>query len=142
MPTLSGDDPRFDLDPNGIVDFGDFFVFADFFGLRAQAKLLALARQLIGLPDGPVLHQNVPNPFNSQTMIPYFLLEPGPARVEVFALNGQRVAVLDAGAQAAGSHRLLWDGLDADGRDVASGTYLYRLVTAAGGATRKLTMLQ
>ena len=91
---FGGSDPRFDLDGSGSVDFGDFFLFADHFRDPARGKLLALAREMIGLPDGPQLRQNAPNPFNSQTVISWFLLRPGAARVEVFALTGQRVAVL------------------------------------------------
>ncbi len=47
-----------------------------------------MAQELIGLPAGPQLHQNTPSPFNSQTVLSYFLPELGPARVEVFALTG------------------------------------------------------
>ena len=88
------------------------------------------------------LAQNAPNPFNSQTILSYFLLEPGPTRLEVFALTGQRVAVLHQGPQQAGYHRLRWDGRDAAGRPLASGIYLYRLVTDEGILTRKLTLLR
>ena len=101
----------------------------------ASAKPVALA-------DRPQLQQNAPNPFNSQTIIPYFLHEPGAARLEVFALTGQRVAVLNEGPQPAGHHRLHWDGRDRAGRPLASGTYLYRLVTGEGVLTRKLTLLR
>ncbi|MCY3759810.1 MAG: T9SS type A sorting domain-containing protein [Gemmatimonadetes bacterium] len=89
-----------------------------------------------------LLQQNAPNPFNSHTVIPYVLLSPGPARLEIFALTGQRVAVLRRGDQKAGSHRLHWDGRDSEGRPLASGIYLYRLVTPEGVRTRKLTLLR
>ena len=89
-----------------------------------------------------LLQQNAPNPFNSRTVIPYVLLAPGPARLEIFALTGQRVAVLRRGDQEAGSHRLHWDGRDSEGRSLASGIYLYRLVTPEGVRTRKLTLLR
>ena len=135
-------DARFDLDGSGTVDFGDFFMFADAFGQPSRAKLVALARKRIGLPDDPQLQQNTPNPFNSQTVIPYLLLKPGPTRVEVFALTGQRVAVLDQGQKQAGRHRLLWDGRDREGRPMASGIYLYRLVTPEDVLSRKLTLLR
>ncbi len=127
---FGGSDPRFDLDASGTVDFADFFLFAEHFGQPARAKLMALAQERIGLPDTPQLHQNWPNPFNSETVITWFLLQPGPARLEVFALTGQRVAVLTSGHHEAGRHRLHWDGRDDQGRPLASGTYLYRLVTA------------
>ena len=105
----------------------------------ASAKSVAIAE---ALPDGPQLQQNAPNPFNSQTVIPYFLLEPGAARLEVFALTGQRVAVLNQGPQQAGHYRLHWDGRDREGRPLASGVYLYRLVTAESVLTRKLILLR
>ena len=101
----------------------------------ASAKPVALA-------DRPQLQQNAPNPFNSQTIIPYFLHKPGTARLEVFALTGQRVAVLNQGPQPAGHYRLHWDGRDRTGRPLASGVYLYRLVTGEGVLTRKLTLLR
>ena len=96
----------------------------------------------VTLPDSPQLAQNAPNPFNSQTVLSYFLPVSGPARVEVFALTGQRVAVLHQGPQQAGYHRLHWDGRDDAGRPVASGMYLYRLVTGETVLTRKLTLLR
>ena len=98
--------------------------------------------KLVGLPDGPQLAQNAPNPFNSQTVLSYFLLEPGLVRLEVFTLTGQRVAVLHQDPQQAGYHRLHWDGRDDVGRPLASGTYLYRLVTDEIVLTRKLTLLR
>ena len=139
---FGGSDPRFDLDGSGSVDFADFFLLADHFGNPARGKLMALAREMIGLPAGPQLQQNAPNPFNSQTVISWFLLRPGPARVEVFALTGQRVSVLHQGPRKAGSHRVHWDGRDDNGRSLASGVYLYRLVTGERVQARKLTLLR
>ncbi len=139
---FGGSDPRFDLDGSGSVDFADFFLFAENFGQPARAKLVAMARELIGLPDGPQLQQNAPNPFNSGTVISWFQLQPGVARLEVFALTGQRVAVLHEGPRKAGLHRLRWDGRDDRGRPLASGVYVYRLVTTGVVQTRKLTLLR
>ena len=139
---FGGSDPRFDLDASGSVDFADFFLFAESFGQPARAKLLAMARERIGLPDGPQLQQNAPNPFNSGTVIAWFLLQPGPARLEVYALTGQRVAVLQEGPRKAGLHRLRWDGRDDQGRPLASGVYVYRLATPGAVQTRKLTLVR
>ncbi len=135
-------EPHFDLDGDGQVGFGDFFLLADHFGQPARAKLMALARERIGLPDGPQLQQNTPNPFNSQTVLSYFLLRPGLARLEVFSLTGQRVALLHEGVEKAGLHRLHWEGRSDLGHPLASGVYVYRLVTGDGVQTRKLTLLR
>ena len=88
------------------------------------------------------LYQNAPNPFNCLTIFSYFLKTPGPTRLEVFALTGQRVAVLSTGPRQAGRYRLAWDGSDSEGRPLASGVYLYRLVTTEGILTRKLILLR
>ena len=109
--------------------------FASFFDLFRSGKRVAL-------PDRPQLAQNAPNPFNSQTVLSYFLSKPGPVRLEVFALSGQRVAVLHQGPQEAGYHRLHWAGRDDAGHPVASGVYLYRLVTDEAALTRKLILLR
>ena len=100
------------------------------------------ASKLIGLPDEPQLQQNAPNPFNSQTVLSYFLPESGPVRLEVFTVTGQRVAILRQGPQQAGYHRLRWNAQDGEGRPLASGIYFYRLETAEGILTRKLTLLR
>ena len=98
--------------------------------------------KLVALPDSPQLAQNAPNPFNSQTVLSYFLPAAGPVRLDVFTLTGQRVAVLHQGPQQAGYHRLRWNGRDDAGHPVASGIYLYRLVTTESVLTRKLTLLR
>ena len=109
---------------------------------RARTWLLSGSGKLVALPDSPQLAQNAPNPFNSQTVLSYFLPAAGPVRLDVFTLTGQRVAVLHQGPQQAGYHRLHWDGRDNTGRSLASGTYLYRLMTDETVLTRKLTLLR
>ena len=123
------------LEPVTFTATGQKSPFASLFDLFGGGKLVAL-------PDSPQLAQNAPNPFNSQTVLAYFLPAPSSAHLEVFTLTGQRVAVLHQGLQQAGYHRLHWDGRDAAGRPVASGMYLYRLVTVEGVLTRKLILLR
>ena len=65
-----------------------------------------------------------------------------PTRLEVFSVTGQRVAILRQGYQQAGYHRLHWNARDSAGHPLASGMYLYRLVTGEGILTRKLTLLR
>lgn len=101
-----------------------------------------IAAESAELPAAPHLHQNYPNPFNSQTRIDYSLVSPGTARLEVFAVTGQRLAVLQHGPLEAGLHRARWDGRDHAGRPLASGVYLYRLVTRETVSTRKLTLVR
>ena len=123
------------LEPRIFTATGQESPFASLFDLFGGGKRVAL-------PDSPQLAQNAPNPFNSQTVLAYFLPAPSSAHLEVFTLTGQRVAVLHQGLQQAGYHRLHWNGRDDAGRPVASGMYLYRLVTVEGVLTRKLILLR
>ena len=138
---FGGSDSRFDLDGSGAVDFADFFLLADHFGQPARGKLLALAREMIGLPDGPQL-RNAPNPFNSQTVFSWFILSPGPVRLEIYNTLGQRVRTLVDEVQAAGMHRVFWDARDQRGAPVAAGVYLSRLQYPGGVRTQRLLFLK
>ena len=107
-----------------------------------NAGMAVAANKLIGLPDELQLQQNAPNPFNSQTVLSYFLPKSGPVRLELFSVTGQRVATLHQGPQQAGYHRFRWEAQDDAGRPLASGIYFYRIETTNGILTRKLTLLR
>ncbi|HOX86452.1 MAG TPA: SdrD B-like domain-containing protein [bacterium] len=78
-------------------------------------------------PDNYLLEQNYPNPFNLETRIKFILKEAGFAELSIFNTNGQRVRSLIASNLEAGSHTIAWDGRDAEGNVVPTGTYLYSL---------------
>lgn len=79
-----------------------------------------------------LLFQNYPNPFNATTNISYWLAEPINLRLIVYNILGQAVRILEEGTRTAGSHSVVWDGLDQLGHKVSSGVYLYRLETWQG----------
>ena len=83
------------------------------------------------------LAPNYPNPFNSETTLSYTLPTASSIRLEVFALSGQRVAVLYEGWKAAGRYTI-----SMDASEWASGVYLFRLTTPQGRFTQKFTLLQ
>ena len=56
--------------------------------------------------------------------------------LDIFNIHGQRVAAVDQGLRAAGTHTVSWTGLDAEGRPLASGVYFYLL--RLPGETRKV----
>jgi flagellar hook assembly protein FlgD len=63
------------------------------------------------------------------------------AVLRVFDLGGREIARPFAGYVPAGHHETTWDGRDASGREVAAGTYFYRLDARGGSLTRKLVVL-
>jgi hypothetical protein len=91
---------------------------------------------------GRFLQPGQPNPFSQRTRIPFALLDAGRVRLEIFAVNGRRVATLVARDLPAGSHVAEWDGRDAAGRDVGSGTYLVRLRVNQSVEAERLVMLR
>jgi hypothetical protein len=87
-----------------------------------------------GVDDGPFgkvasLMQNYPNPFNPSTSIAFSLAERGNVAVAVYDVAGRLVTVLVDDEIDAGPHSVEWDGRDAGGNDVASGTYFARMST-------------
>ena len=67
--------------------------------------------------------------------------ESGPVELAVYNLAGQKVATLVDGPRQAGTYAINWDGRDDQGRELASGMYLYRLQAGSQQvATRKLLL--
>ncbi|MFQ5604489.1 MAG: YCF48-related protein [bacterium] len=88
------------------------------------------------------LSQNYPNPFNPQTTIKYQLPKAAEVKLTIYNLLGQRVAMLVDKKMPAGFYSIQWDGKDQNGRNVASGIYVYRLQTADFVKAKKLTLLR
>ncbi|MCI0330161.1 MAG: T9SS type A sorting domain-containing protein [candidate division Zixibacteria bacterium] len=94
------------------------------------------------VPKNFVLGQNFPNPFNPSTQIDYALPEAVPVELKVYNLLGQEVKTLVNHEQAAGDHRVVWDGTDASGNGVSSGIYFYKLTTPASVATKRMMFVK
>ncbi len=88
------------------------------------------------------LCQNVPNPFNPTTTIPYAVREPGMARLRVFDARGALIETLVDGFKAAGNYTAVWEGKNMDGSPAASGVYFVRLESGGQAATRKMVLLK
>jgi hypothetical protein len=81
-----------------------------------------------------------PNPFHPVTTIFYEVEAKGEVALAVFDAGGRLVRTLFRGERDPGGYEAGWDGLDADGRKVASGVYFARLETVKGAASRKLVL--
>ena len=78
-----------------------------------------------------------PNPFNPTTTLRFEPAEPGPASLRVYDARGREVAKLFEGVHAGGAMEIVWRP-----EDLASGVYLARLTTIAGGESRSLVLLK
>jgi hypothetical protein len=89
------------------------------------------------LPGDFVLYQNYPNPFNSTTTIEFDLEHRSSVDLAVFNLSGQRVAQLQKGFLPPGRTRFLFDATG-----LASGIYIYRLVSGDTPESRRILFLK
>jgi hypothetical protein len=93
-------------------------------------------------PQNFRLAQNVPNPFNSATAIPYEVRHASRVKLAIYNSVGQRVRCLVDAERPAGSYREEWDGRDDDGRTAASGVYFYQLTESGQTAAKKMVLLK
>jgi flagellar hook assembly protein FlgD len=59
-----------------------------------------------------------------------------------YNIRGQLVRTLVNDVQNAGSHSIIWNGDDQQGRSVSSGIYFYRFETNTINQTRKMLLLK
>ena len=78
-----------------------------------------------------------PNPFNSQAVISYALPRAEKVTLEVFDLNGRKVADLFTGYKPAGNHQAIFNGAD-----LSTGVFVYRLKAGSFEATAKVVLVR
>ncbi|MGH7741549.1 MAG: choice-of-anchor V domain-containing protein [Candidatus Eiseniibacteriota bacterium] len=87
---------------------------------------------------GEWLAPATPNPMLSQARVTFALANAGPIRLEAFDISGRKVATLAKGSYPAGTHSLVWTGIDAGGQRIADGLYFLRLRTASRELTSRV----
>jgi len=98
----------------------------------------------ITLPRSFSLSQNYPNPFNPSTSIKYSVPAGHsiPIRLMVYDVRGRLIRTLVNEEKHPGLYSVYWDGRDERGREVGSGTYLYRIATGNFTSTKKMVVLR
>jgi hypothetical protein len=89
------------------------------------------------LPGQFALGQNFPNPFNPTTDIRFALPSAANARLTVFNVIGQEIAVLTNGMRPAGVHTVTFDA-----SQLPAGIYFYRLEAGSFSDIRKMLLLK
>jgi len=125
-------------DPN--VEVGMFYGYrlidVDAAGNR-QVHNLIQVEVLSTMPEGMVLLQNFPNPFNPTTTIEFSIPEQDNVTLSIYNLKGQTVDVLVNEQMSAGPHHVSWDG-----SDQPAGVYFYELRTGSHHEIRKLMLVK
>jgi len=87
--------------------------------------------------------QNHPNPFNPQTTIAFELPKRESVTLQVFDMSGRLVRnLITAEPHTPGRHEVVWNGRDDSGRQVASGTYFYRLEAGSYSETKRMVLIK
>jgi hypothetical protein len=94
------------------------------------------------IPDKFSLLQNYPNPFNPTTIVQFKIPQPAKVSLKVYNILGQLVRVLVDEEKPTGIYQSVWDGKDAEGKEVASGIYFYRLQTGEYDEVRKMVLVK
>lgn len=133
------------LAPNAVHDYG----FADLHASRSLVKhwetfqqAAAVDKNTTIIPLVDELFQNFPNPFNPETVIPYYLVETTNVELTVYNMLGQKIKTLVRERQHAGSQLIQWHGRDESGARVSSGIYIFRLRTGSINRVRKMVLLR
>jgi hypothetical protein len=97
----------------------------------------------IGDERGPVafaLYQNYPNPFNPHTTISYSVDREEDVVLAIYDITGKHVRTLVNRPMTPGVYEEEWDGKGANGLNVTSGIYFYRLKAGQRVLTRKMVL--
>jgi len=104
------------------------------YGRLNAVQELASLNQALEAPTDFALEANYPNPFNPETTIRFALPVASHVVIEVYDLLGREVARLVDREMGAGHHTVVFEG-----RGLASGIYVYRMVS--GSFEQHRTML-
>ena len=104
---------------------------------KFQAFAGPLGDMQASLPYAFRLEQNFPNPFNAATRIRFELNRAQKVNLDVFNLQGARVAQLIHASLQAGAHSVSWMP-----RNLAGGIYFLRLESEEGTLVRKMIFLK
>jgi len=88
---------------------------------------------------------NFPNPFNPYTTINFVVARHAlPVQLHIYNVRGQRIRTLLDGSTefGAGSHDIVWNGRDDNGRNMSSGVYLYRIQAGDDVAVRRMLLMK
>jgi hypothetical protein len=88
------------------------------------------------------LNDAYPNPFNPTTNISFEVPHTSDVVVSVYNMLGQKVVELANSTYNQGIYNVTWNGLDANGKAVGSGLYVYHMEAGDFSATNKMLYLK
>ena len=83
-----------------------------------------------------------PNPTAAGAMFRFSIAAPGPVKLDLYSVTGQRVRTIAEGTFQAGEHGVSWDGTGEDGRRLPPGVYFANLRANASSHTQRILVTQ
>ena len=87
-------------------------------------ELLSTHTEMRLTPDNFSINPLYPNPFNQSVSIRYDIPLDSKIELNIYNIYGKHIYTLLNGRKHAGTHTMSWNGVDKNGVDVASGTYI------------------
>jgi hypothetical protein len=109
---------------------------------QAYQRLESYQAEKAGLASEYLLTEAYPNPFNNTTTIRFNLPEDARIKLTVHDVMGREVTTLVSGTQYAGTHSVIWNGMNRSGVPVSSGTYYYRIESDKFTQVKKMTLIK
>ncbi len=95
------------------------------------------------VPDDYGLQQNYPNPFNPSTSISFAIAEDGYVELMIYNVKGNKIkTIFYDHIYADQTNTAIWDGKDANGNQVSSGVYFYKLNTGTREYSKKMIIVK
>jgi hypothetical protein len=114
----------------------------DFAGNESDTADPESSTGVYATPTVLTLYQVVPNPFNPTTTIKYDVPVDGRVTLRIYDVRGALVRTLIDADLPRGTHQATWDGRDASGRGMASGSYFARLEAGGRGETVRMSLVR
>jgi len=106
-------------------------------GIIEVSTISGLKGKQANPPEGYMLRQNFPNPFNPSTTIDYQLTVNSPVALKVYDVLGREVGTLVNRRQNAGEYSVTFDG-----SKLSTGVYFYKLASGSNSETRQMVLLK
>ena len=110
--------------------------------IAGTGQFIAKEEASSGIDLKPGIVSAVPNPFTQNVRITFFVPNRGPARLQVFSVEGRLIGTLADGVVERGLQTLVWDGKSRNGQATAPGIYFVRFETARAVITEKILKLR
>lgn len=137
-PLPSSSDTYLDTD----VRHGTSYTYALVAQLNDGSEVRSIAASATTPSLALALAANTPNPFRWHTRIPFTVNASSRVTVRIYDVTGALVTTLLDGPLAEGEHDVTWNGMDASGKQVASGAYFCTLTSGKQIQTQKMVLVR